>query len=137
MASTSSDKLDTTIEEALQAEPYRTLPAGFERKVCKGVAVAQVWRREQRRFRLCLATVTLALSLVVVGGLWASRFLQLRILPGSQGHADYLGAWVANQGMSPVIATLLVATLGTIAALAICLGQPHPSYAPARRSDSR
>ncbi|HUW60865.1 MAG TPA: hypothetical protein VMZ06_07635 [Candidatus Bathyarchaeia archaeon] len=136
-------KTDEAIQSLLRAEPMRSVPPGFGRKVKVRVTLAAMLDWERQRWRYLSATALLglfvALVCIVVPALFP-RALELAIsylVPGGAGYADYVYAlslaWYGGYTIAALIGLLAVASLAAAAALGYLL-QRRRSWSPMGRS---
>ncbi|MCX5770879.1 MAG: hypothetical protein NTZ09_11490 [Candidatus Hydrogenedentes bacterium] len=135
-------RMDETIQSLLRAEPMRSVPSGFGRKVKARVTLAAMldWERQRWRYLSVAALLGLfvALTCVAVPALFP-RALELAIsylVPGGAGYADYVFsvAWYGGYAIAALIGLLAVASLGAAAAALAYLIQRRRSWSPMGRS---
>ncbi len=111
--------IDALIDKALSAEPMLRAPVSLQRGVEERLRIADLRDREKMRFRLSMATLSLALvsALFAAGALlW---FTNLSVLAkagvsGGKGQYDYYATalvqfWHAYQGAYTLVLSVLLA----------------------------
>ena len=134
-------RMDETIQSLLRAEPMRSVPPGFGRKVKARVTLAAMldWERQRWRYLSVAALLGLFVALVcIVVPAVFPRALELAIsylMPGGAGYADYVVslAWYGGYAIAGLIGLLAVASLAAAAALGYLL-QRRRSWSPMGRS---
>ena len=134
-------KMDETIQSLLQAEPMRSVPPGFGRKVKTRVTLAAMldWERQRWRYLSVSALVGLSVSLMCIAvPAVFPRALEVVIsylVPGGAGYADYVVslAWYGGYTIAALIGLLAAGSLAAAAALAY-LVQRKRSWSPMGRS---
>ena len=90
------EKMDQAIEAMLRAEPMRSVPAGFGRKVKARLTVAALldWERQRQRYLTAAALfLVFSFSGCMLLAVIFPRLLEFAVcyfVPGGAGHMDYI-----------------------------------------------
>lgn len=135
------ENMDDAIQSLLRAEPMRSVPPGFGRKVKARVTLAAMldWERQRWRYLSVAAGLLLSAVLACIGvAALFPRALELaltHIVPGGAGYADYVYAlslaWYGGYTLAVITGLAAVATAA--AALGYFL-QRRRSWSPMGRS---
>lgn len=131
------EQVDAAIESMLRAEPMRTVPAGFGRKVKNRVAMAAMLDTERQQWRYVRGAMSLGAAMLAGCFLAAAsypRMLEWAVgwfVPGGAGYFDYLVS-LAWYGAFPAAA--FVAVLTATVASGVLLGYVLQRKFPASRS---